>query len=278
MLFFTLPCAPPLRPAVPAAGHARRSNKGCTKRQSLPNCQHNGRIPPYDRPGSSGPGVILAERPGRNGICQAGGRQKTGGRTRAPGNYTGNLQGRPAGMGKSNRGKEGSPKNKGDRKNKSRRKGIRENIGKNRECRRRQELREGKLPGETGQAAGCFTGGNRGDATQTGMQEQTVKKTETWMPRGAATTVNTAERHCGSRTMRTKRTIRTARTIRMIRSSADGANGANGADGADGADWCESATRWTGRRGGESGERIERKKQACENAGPTTRPESRSES
>ena len=92
MLFFTLPCAPPLRPAVPAAGHARRSNKGCTKRQSLPNCQHNGRIPPYDRPGSSGPGVILAERPGRNGICQAGGRQKTGGRTRAPGNYTGNLQ------------------------------------------------------------------------------------------------------------------------------------------------------------------------------------------
>lgn len=45
-----------------------------------------------------------------------------------------------------------------------------------------------------------------------------------------------------------------------------------------GANWCESATRWTGRRGGESGERIERKKQACENAGPTTRPESRSES
>lgn len=30
--------------------------------------------------------------------------KKTGGRTRAPGNYTGNLQGRPAGMGKSNRG------------------------------------------------------------------------------------------------------------------------------------------------------------------------------
>ena len=43
MLFFTLPCAPPLRPAVPAAGHARRSNKGCTKRQSLPNCQPDGR-------------------------------------------------------------------------------------------------------------------------------------------------------------------------------------------------------------------------------------------
>ena len=105
MLFFTLPCAPPLRPAVPAAGHARRSNKGCTKRQSLPNCQHNGRIPPYDRPGSSGPGVILAERPGRNGICQAGGRQKTGGRTRAPGNYTGNLQGRPASDGEKQPGK-----------------------------------------------------------------------------------------------------------------------------------------------------------------------------
>lgn len=121
-------------------------------------------------------------------------------------------------------------------------------------------------------------GGNRGDATQTGMQEQTVKKTETWMPRGAATTVNTAERHCGSRTMRTKRTIRTARTIRMIRMIRSSADGANGANGADGADWCESATRWTGRRGGESGERIERKKQACENAGPTTRPESRSES
>lgn len=51
-----------------------------------------------------------------------------------------------------------------------------------------------------------------------------------------------------------------------------------------GANWCESATQWTGRRCGESGksresgERIERKKQACENAGPTTRPESRSES
>lgn len=45
-----------------------------------------------------------------------------------------------------------------------------------------------------------------------------------------------------------------------------------------GANWCESATRWTGRRGGESGERIERKKQACENAGPTTRPESRTNS
>ena len=99
--------------------------------------------------------------------------KKTGGRTRAPGNYTGNLQGRPAGMGKSNRGKEESPKNKGRRKNKNRRKGIRENIGKNRECRRRQEPRKGKLPGETGQAAGCFTGGNRGDATQTGMQEKT---------------------------------------------------------------------------------------------------------
>lgn len=78
-------------------------------------------------------------------------------------------------------------------------------------------------------------GGNRGDATQTGMQEQTVKKTETWMPRGAATTVNTAERHCGSRTMRTKRTIRTARTIRMIRMIRSSADGANGADGAD---WC----------------------------------------
>lgn len=210
--------------------------------------------------------------------------KKTGGRTRAPGNYTGNLQGRPAGMGKSNRGKEGSPKNKGDRKNKSRRKGIRENIGKNRECRRRQEPRKEKLPGETGQAAGCFTGGNRGNATQTGTQEQTVKKTEIWMPRGAATTVNTAERHCGSRTMRTKKTVRTARMIQMIRSSADST------DSTDGTNWCESATQWTGRRGGESGksresgesgesgERIERKKQACENAGPTTRPESRSES
>lgn len=195
--------------------------------------------------------------------------KKTGGRTRAPGNYTGNLQGRPAGMGKSNRGKEGSPKNKGDRKNKSRRKGIRENIGKNRECRRRQEPRKEKLPGETGQAAGCFTGGNRGNATQTGTQEQTVKKTEIWMPRGAATTVNTAERHCGSRTMRTKKTVRTARMIQMIRSSTDSTDGTN---------WCESATQWTGRRGGESGERIERKKQACENAGPTTRPESRTNS
>ena len=27
MIFFTLPCAPPLRPAVPVAGHASRSNK-----------------------------------------------------------------------------------------------------------------------------------------------------------------------------------------------------------------------------------------------------------
>lgn len=93
MLFFTLPCAPPLRPAVPAAGHARRSNKGCTKRQSLPNCQHNGRIPPHDRPGSSGPGVILAERPGRNGMCQAGGRQKN----RRADKGTRQLHGQPAG-------------------------------------------------------------------------------------------------------------------------------------------------------------------------------------
>lgn len=93
MLFFTLSCAPPLRPAVPAAGHARRSNKGCTKRQSLPNCQHNGRIPPHDRPGSSGPGVILAERPGRNGMCQAGGRQKN----RRADKGTRQLYGQPAG-------------------------------------------------------------------------------------------------------------------------------------------------------------------------------------
>ena len=132
--------------------------------------------------------------------------------------------------------------------------------------------------------------GNRGNATQTGTQEQTVKKTEIWMPRGAATTVNTAERHCGSRTMRTKKTVRTARMIQMIRSSADSADSADSTDstdstdGTDGTNWCESATRWTGRRcgesgkSGESGERIERKKQACENAGPTTRPESRTNS
>ena len=147
MIFFTLPCAPPLRPAVPVAGHASRSNKGCTKRQSLPNCQHNGRIPRTTVPAAPAQVLFWQKGRGETEYAKREDGKKTGGRTRAPGNYTGNLQGRPAGMGKSNRGKEGSPKNKGDRKNKSRRKGIRENIGKNRECRRRQEPREGKLPG-----------------------------------------------------------------------------------------------------------------------------------
>ena len=298
MLFFTLSCAPPLRPAVPAAGHARRSNKGCTKRQSLPNCQHNGRIPPHDRPGSSGPGVILAERPGRNGMCQAGGRQKN----RRADKGTRQLYGQPAGA--SGRDGEKQP-GKGRVTEKQGRQEKQEpperNKGKYRQKQgvpAKARTARGRAGGEVaggGQAAGCFTGGNRGDATQTGMQEKTEKKTEkkteTWMPRGAATTVNTAERHCGSRTMRTKKTVRTARMIRMIRmirSSADGMNWYELVR--TGANWCESATRWTGRRcgesgksresgeSGESGERIERKKQACENAGPTTRPESRSES
>lgn len=117
MLFFTLSCAPPLRPAVPAAGHARRSNKGCTKRQSLPNCQHNGRISPHDRPGNSGPGVILAERPGRNGICQAGGRQKN----RRADKGTRQLHGQPAGASgrdgeRNNRRKRATGERKGRRK------------------------------------------------------------------------------------------------------------------------------------------------------------------
>ena len=98
MIFFTLPCAPPLRPAVPVAGHASRSNKGCTKQQSLPNCQHNGRISPCDRPGNCAQGVILAERPGRNGRCKAEG-QATGQRTKAYGSDTGN-QGKEGQSGK----------------------------------------------------------------------------------------------------------------------------------------------------------------------------------
>lgn len=106
MIFFTLPCAPPLRPAVPVAGHASRSNKGCTKQQSLPNCQHNGRISPCDRPGNCAQGVILAERPGRNGRCKAEG-QATGQRTKAYGSDTGNQQGRRTGTGKGTAGKEG---------------------------------------------------------------------------------------------------------------------------------------------------------------------------
>lgn len=128
MLFFTLPCTPPLRPAVPVAGHASRSNKGCTKRQSLPNCQHNGRISPYDRPGNCAQGVILAERLGRNGRCKAG-RQATGQRTKAYGSDTGNQQGRRTGTGKGTAGKrravgerKGYRKNKGRQKNKGRRK------------------------------------------------------------------------------------------------------------------------------------------------------------
>ena len=140
MLFFTLPCAPPLRPTVPVAGHARRSNKGCTKRQSLPNCQHNGRIPPHDRPGSSGPGVILAERPGRNGRCKAG-RQATGQRTKAYGSDTGNQQGRRTRTGKGTAGKrravgerKGCRKNKGRRKNK----GYRKNKGRRKIERKKQ--------------------------------------------------------------------------------------------------------------------------------------------
>lgn len=43
-------------------------------------------------------------------------------------------------------------------------------------------------------------------------------------------------------------------------------------------DWQTVRRKRKSRESGESGERIERKKQACENAGPTTRPESRSES
>lgn len=118
MIFFTLPCAPPLRPAVPVAGHASRSNKGCTKRQSLPNCQHNDRISPYDRPGNCAQGVILAERPGRNGRCKAG-RQATGQRTKAYGSDTGNQQGRRTRTGKGTAGKRRAVgERKGCRKNK----------------------------------------------------------------------------------------------------------------------------------------------------------------
>ena len=122
MIFFTLPCATPLRPAVPVAGHASRSNKGCTKRQSLPNCQHNDRISPYDRPGNCAQGVILAERPGRNGRCKAG-RQATGQRTKAYGSDTGNQQGRRTRTGKGTAGKRRAVgERKGCRKNKGRRK------------------------------------------------------------------------------------------------------------------------------------------------------------
>ena len=140
MLFFTLPCAPPLRPAVPVAGHASRSNKGCTKQQSLPNCQHNGRISPCDRPGNCAQGVILAERPGRNGRCKAEG-QATGQRTKAYGSDTGNQQGRRTGTGKGTAGRrravgerKGCRKNKGYRKNK----GAPENRAKKTGLRKRR--------------------------------------------------------------------------------------------------------------------------------------------
>ena len=140
MIFFTLPCAPPLRPAVPVAGHASRSNKGCTKQQSLPNCQNNGRISPCDRPGNCAQGVILAERPGRNGRCKAG-RQATGQRTKAYGSDTGNQQGRRTGTGKGTAGKrravgerKGCRKNKGRRKNK----GYRKNKGRRKIERKKQ--------------------------------------------------------------------------------------------------------------------------------------------
>lgn len=39
---------------VRSAGHALTSNKGCTKRQSLPNCQQNGRPDPEYRTGECG--------------------------------------------------------------------------------------------------------------------------------------------------------------------------------------------------------------------------------
>ena len=46
---------------VRSAGHALNLNKGCTKRQSLPNCQQNGRPGRNIAPESRMQGVILSE-------------------------------------------------------------------------------------------------------------------------------------------------------------------------------------------------------------------------
>lgn len=117
----SFPCGPgPFTLRVRSAGHALNLNKGCTKRQSLPNCQQNGRPGPEYRTGKHGKRCYF----GRNGTEATALRSGAGGSF--PGKDTGRTEqrcreqqrrdetkctdGRPRQRGRKNKAAESGPK------------------------------------------------------------------------------------------------------------------------------------------------------------------------